>query len=58
VRMTRLPVSDISNAILSPSTIMRALRVLLTQGPSALFAKIVTVLTVRIFGIFSESALA
>lgn len=58
VRMIRLSVSEIFNAILSPSVLIKALRVLLQQGPSAFFIQILTVLKVRISGVFPESALA
>ena len=57
-RMTRPSVSDIFKAILSPSIIIKALRILVQQGPSALFTKILTVEKLRTCGVFPESALA
>ena len=57
-RMIRLLGSGIFNVVLSPSVVIKALRVLVQQGPSALFTKIVTELRVKILGIFPESALA
>jgi len=47
IRKIRLFVSDILNAIPSPSIIIKALRILLQQGPRALLAKIVSKLKLR-----------
>ena len=47
IGMIRPLVMDILNAILSPSTIRKALRILRKQGPSALFTKIVSKLKLR-----------
>jgi GT2 family glycosyltransferase len=45
--MIRNLTSDIFNAILSPGTILKALRILLQQGPGALFNKILSRLKLR-----------